>query len=250
MKFFIFELLYKDGISYIKIPFIKRRKELEKSINGKNICLQLTPQQVVDNEKELEKMFRWSINKNLEGILAKKFEGIYQPGARGWNWIKLKKSYSGKIIDTIDCLVMGYDFGKGKRTDFGIGAFLVGIYDEKNQVFVTLAKIGTGLSDKEWKELKIKSEKFKVKNMPKNYLVDKIMSCDVWLSSQIVVEIRADEITRSPVHTAGRKLKLSKTDQTQEVIEPGYALRFPRLERFRQDKNPVDVNEISGSVFR
>jgi DNA ligase-1 len=180
----------------------------------------------------------------LEGIVAKKLDGIYQPGARGWNWIKFKRSYSSKIEDTIDCLVMGYDVGKGKRASFGIGAFLVGVFDEDNDLYVTVAKIGTGLSDEEWRLLFQKCQKIKVKDKPKNYLVDKTMTCDVWVLPSLVVEIRADEITRSPVHTAGRKMKKTKTGQAEEVDVPGFALRFPRLERFREDKSFSEVTTL------
>ncbi|MFA5770943.1 MAG: DNA ligase, partial [Patescibacteria group bacterium] len=77
-----------------------------------------------------------------------------------------------------------------------------------------------------WKELKIKSSELKIKNKPENYLVDKMAECDVWITPKIVVEIKADEITKSPSHTAG------------------LALRFPRLERFRDDKKPEDVTSL------
>ena len=121
---------------------------------------------------------------------------------------------------------MGFDLGKGKRVGFGIGAFLVGVLDEKNEQYVTVAKIGTGLTDEEWKELKAKSKIQITKSKPINYLIDKMMECDVWVEPKIVVEIKADEITKSPTHTAG------------------LALRFPRLERFRDDKNPQEVTTI------
>ena len=103
---------------------------------------------------------------------------------------------------------------------------MVGVYDEKNDRFVTVAKIGTGLTDEEWKQLKVQSAKLKVKNKPNSYFVDKMMECDVWLAPAIVVEIRADEISKSPVHTAG------------------LALRFPRLERFREDKKPQESTTL------
>jgi DNA ligase-1 len=70
------------------------------------------------------------------------------------------------------------------------------------------------------------------------------MMCDVWLVPALVVEIKADEITRSPIHTAGRKMKPSKTGAALEVDVPGYALRFPRLERFREDKKPEDTTSL------
>jgi len=230
LKLFAFELLYLNGKNFIKEPFIERRSALEKvTIKNKDISKQIIVvdnQEEVDKEKRLEEIFESAISKKLEGVIAKKIDGVYQPGARGWNWIKYKRSYSSRINDTIDCLVMGYDFGKGKRADFGMGAFLVGVLDEKKDKFVTVAKIGTGLTDVEWKELKIKSSELRIKNKPENYLVDKMAECDVWISPKIVVEIKADEITKSPTHTAG------------------LALRFPRLERFRDDKNPENVTTL------
>ena len=139
---------------------------------------------------------------------------------------------------------MGYDYGKGKRAGFGIGAFLVGVYDEKADKYLTIAKIGTGLKDEEWRQLKVKSEKLKVAKKPLSYDVDKLMECDVWISPKIVVEIKADEITRSPVHTAGRKLKASKSGSAYEVDVAGYALRFPRLVRFREDKTQEEATTL------
>lgn len=230
LKLFAFELLYLNGKNFIKLPFIERRKALEQvTIKNKDISEQIIVidhQEEVDKEERLEDIFDQAVNKKLEGVIAKKIDGIYQPGARGWNWIKYKRSYSSKIKDTIDCLVMGYDYGRGKRTDFGMGAFLVGVLDKDKDLFVTIAKIGTGLTDDEWRELKIKSSGLKIKDKPADYSVNKLAECDVWIMPKIVVEIRADEITRSPAHTAG------------------LALRFPRLERFRDDKNPQEVTTL------
>ena len=230
LKLFAFELLFLNGKNFIKLPFVERRRALERvTIKNKDISKQIIivdHQEEVDKEVRLEEIFDKAIAKKLEGVIAKKIDGIYQPGARGWNWIKYKRSYSSKINDTIDCLVMGYDFGKGKRTGFGMGAFLVGILDEKNDKFVTVAKIGTGLTDEEWRFLKIKTQRSKIKDKPTNYYVDKVMSCDAWITPSIVVEIKADEITKSPTHTAGM------------------ALRFPRLEKFRDDKNPQEITTL------
>lgn len=230
LRLFSFELLFLNGKSFVNVPFLERRRTLEGEIDSKrdlarDIVL-VADEEKVKDPKRLEALFDEAVGKGLEGIMAKKIDGVYKPGAREWNWIKYKRSYSSKINDTIDCLVMGYDLGKGKRTVFGIGAFLVGVYDDKQEKFVTIAKIGTGLTDEEWRELKKKSEKLITNGKQEDYLVDKMMDCDVWLSPKLVVEIRADEITKSPVHTAG------------------LALRFPRLERFRDDKKPQDATSL------
>lgn len=256
LKFFAFELLYLNGKNYLGIDFEERRRTLVGLLLStgdlaKGVIM-ITPETTIDEAKKLELIFDDAVSRGLEGVLAKKLNGTYQPGARGWNWIKYKRSYSSKIEDTIDCLVMGYDFGKGKRTSFGIGAFLVGVYDEKKDKFMTVAKIGTGLEDVEWKELKKRADKYKTKKQPVNYEVDKQMSVDIWINPSIVVEIKADEITRSPVHTAGRILKPSKSGSAFEVEEAGYALRFPRLVHFRDDKRPDDVTNLSevGKMYR
>lgn len=191
--------------------------------NNKTIIL--AEVQVIEDPKKMELIFEDAISRGLEGIMAKKLTGVYQAGARGWNWIKYKRSYSAKLEDTVDAVIMGYDYGQGKRQTFGIGDFLIGIYDDKNDKFVTVAKIGTGLTDEEWRELKTQSTKLKAQNKPNRYEVNKGMFCDVWMEPKLIVEINADEITRSPVHTAG------------------LALRFPRLKQFRK-KQPEDTTSL------
>ncbi len=243
LKFFAFDLLYVNGTNYIMEPFIKRRAQLEKTVKD-NKTITIASHIITDDSAKIEVMFDKALSKGLEGILAKKLDGVYQAGARGWNWIKFKRSYSAKIEDTVDCLVMGYDFGRGKRAGFGIGAFLVGVYDEKENKFVTISKIGTGLTDEEWRELKKRADKFHTNKQPVLYEVDKMMAPDTWVQPEIVVEIKADEITRSPVHTAGRVLKPSKNGKGFAVATPGYALRFPRLVRFREDKRPEEATTL------
>lgn len=180
--------------------------------------------------------------------MVKRNDAVYQAGARNFNWVKFKHHGEGKLSDTLDCLVMGYYAGKGKRSGFGIGAFLVGVLnrhseqseesniptgsfsrrqrDQDDNVFLTVAKIGTGLSDEQWRELKAQSSKLKTQEKPKEYDVPKELVPDYWTRPSIVVEIAADEITKSPLHTAG------------------LALRFPRLVRFRDDKSPQDVTSV------
>lgn len=248
LKLFVFELLYLEGENYINQPLALRKKALEKIISpdtkiADGTIFQAHEERIADPHK-IELMFEDAISRGLEGIIAKKIDGTYKPGARGWNWIKFKRSYSSKIDDTIDCVVMGYDFGKGKRTAFGIGAFLVGVYDPEKDHYLTIAKIGTGLTDEEWQSLHKQAQHLVVPSSPSNYLVDKLMECDVWIRPEIVVEIKADEISRSPVHTAGRIMKSSKTGNAQEVDTAGFALRFPRLVRFRDDKTPEDGTSL------
>lgn len=246
LKMIVFELLYLDGKNYIDEPYTKRREALKKIIKKDAKTVVLSEEETISDPKKVEEKFDIYMAEGLEGILAKRLDGTYQAGARGWNWIKLKKSYSVSALnDTIDCVVMGYFYGKGKRTAFGIGAFLIGIYDEKQDKFMSIAKIGTGLTDEEWKELAKRGEKLKANEKPPLYEVDKNLTPDVWIEPEVVVEVRADEITRSPIHTAGRIMKKSKSGSAFDVDVPGYALRFPRLERFRDDKKSSDATTLT-----
>ena len=243
LKYMVFDLLYIDGENMIPYTYEERRAKFGKLMKD-GAVLYPAEEKKFDQGKDIENYFDKCIADGLEGILAKKLDGGYQAGARGWNWIKLKRSYQSKLNDTIDCVVMGYYYGRGKRTGFGIGAFLIGVYDESSDKFLTIAKVGTGLTDEEWKELAIRGQKLKSKEKPALYEVDKWLEPDVWITPDVVVEIRADELTRSPIHTAGRVMKASKSGSSFDVDVAGYALRFPRLERFRDDKKPTDATTL------
>lgn len=243
LKLICFDLLYLNGQNFIHEPYEIRRKKLEKVL-GAGETLLLSEEKIIDNAEDLEEMFQDAISRGLEGIMAKRLDGVYQAGARGWNWIKYKRSYSGKLEDTIDAVVMGYDSGQGKRSGFGIGDFLIGIYDPKDEMFKTIAKIGTGLTDEEWRRMKKECDEVKVKLQPARYDIDKLMNCDIWVEPQKVVVVKADEITRSPVHTAGRVMKKTASGGSWEVETPGFALRFPRLVEFRSDKSPEDSTTL------
>ena len=157
----------------------------------------------------------------------------YQPGKRNFNWIKLKRQQSGELADTIDAVVLGYYAGKGKRAAFGIGAFLVGVYNSKTDMYETLAKVGTGLTDKEWVDLKKRCDVLAVPTKPASIICNKDLAPDVWVEPGIVAVILADEITKSPMHTAGKTETIS-----------GLALRFPRFMGYALDKKPEQATSV------
>ncbi len=244
LKLICFDLLYLNGESLIDHTYTERHEKLNQIISsGKTV--ELSKEIIATTGKQIENIFDQAISQGYEGILAKRLDGVYQAGARGWSWIKFKRSYSAHLDDTIDCLVMGYYVGRGKRTSFGLGAFLIGVYDKHADQYVTVAKIGTGLTDDEWRDLAARGKKFESQVKPPLYIVDKALEPDVWIEPEIVVEIKADEITRSPIHTAGRVMKASKSGSAFDVDVPGYALRFPRLEHFRDDRKPEDVTSLT-----
>lgn len=216
LKVMVYDILYVDGRNLMVKPFKERRRELEKVMKGVKGELVLAEQEVVSDVKQLRVLVKKYLAEGLEGAMCKKLTTVYQAGSRNFNWVKFKKTTEGEMVDTLDCVVMGYYVGKGRRSGFGIGAFLVGVRDGGK--IGTVAKIGTGLSDEQWREMKQRADKLAVKEKPKGYEVDKNLECDAWVESKMVVEIMADEITKSPIHSFG------------------LALRFPRLVKFRDDK--------------
>ncbi|MCW1310000.1 MAG: ATP-dependent DNA ligase [Candidatus Nanoarchaeia archaeon] len=228
LRMFVFDLLYVDGVDYTKKSYEERRKALERIVKDGDV-IKIAERIVSDDPKEIMRYFDELVARGLEGIMCKKLDSPYQAGARNFNWIKLKRSYKGELADTIDVVLVGYFKGRGARAKFGIGALLGAVYDDKLDVFKTVAKIGSGLSEERWVEIRKLLDETKVPNKPAR--VDSLIEPDVWVEPNYVITVKADEITRSPVHTCGRK-----------GDEPGFALRFPRMTGWiREDKKPEDA---------
>ncbi len=204
------------------------RKEQLKEIISPNDIISLVDYKITQDEAEVREYHQQQLNRNLEGAVIKKVDAPYRAGRKGWRWVKIKETEGsqGKLSDTLDCVVMGYYRGKGKRAQFGMGAFLVGVLTEDGQI-KTIAKIGTGLTDEQFKYIKNLADEHKTKSKPDQYDVPEDLEPDVWVEPEIVAEIAADELTDSPIHTAGK------------------ALRFPRLVEFRDDKDWEQATQIS-----
>jgi DNA ligase-1 len=223
---FAFDLLYVNGRDITTRPYSERRKNLEKIIPSKNSIIRKAEERVLSTPKEVLEFFNESVSEGLEGLMLKKLDSAYQAGGRGYHWIKFKRSQSGELMDTVDCVLLGVFSGRGKRTEFGVGGLLVGVYDEKKDEFVTISRIGTGLTDEEWRKVNSLAEKSRVLHKPAR--VNAKIEPSFWVEPREVLEIYADEITISPIHTAG------------------YALRFPRLVKFRgKDKRAEDATTVS-----
>lgn len=222
LQFQVFDILLVDGRSMINEPYIKRREELKKAVVSGSL-LKIDENTVTKDPEVIKEMHQKYLKMGLEGVVVKKANGLYVSGRAGWNWVKMKEEEGqrGRLSDTIDCVIMGYTAGLGKRVGFGVGQFLAGIKD--GEFYKTITKVGTGLKDEQFKELKTRLTKIQVKEKPKEYEVNKDLYPDFWVEPEVVVELAADEITVSPKHTAG------------------YALRFPRLIRFRDDKSAKDA---------
>lgn len=228
---FVFDVLFRNGKDLTSLPYEKRYALLADILVDSRVLLP-TSLTATDSADELTKTLLDNISKGLEGVVVKRMDSPYQAGARNFNWVKLKRTTSGQLNDTVDLVLLGYYYGRGKRTEFGLGALLAGVYDAEHDRFETITKIGTGLSDEGWREIHKRADKLQVSERPAR--VRSLLTPDVWLKPEVVVEVLADEITPGTNHTAGKV-----------GDEPGYALRFPRIVSFRSgDKRPEDATSV------
>lgn len=225
LKYFVFDILYLNGESLTKKPLHERKKLLKKVIRTGDAVI-VDEHVEISTLDELVEYFENARGKGLEGLIVKNPNAEYRAGARSYNWVKLKVADAKLLDDTVETVVLGYYFGRGERANFGIGGFLAGVYDKEEGVFKSITRVGTGLSDEDWVYLKAAADKLEVKEKPKNVILGKANTPDVWTAPELVVELGADEITRSAVHTTG------------------FALRFPRLIKFRTDKLPEDITTL------
>lgn len=260
LQLYLFDILYYNGTSALELSHADRRVLLEKICANDGKTVFVIQEKQITSEEVLREYFLEEIGAGLEGIVVKKPDAHYQPGKRNSNWIKLKYHGDEKLNDTIDVVVLGYYPGHGRRSAFQIGAFLVGIYNNENGCFETIAKVGTGMDDAQWIELKKRCDEHAVKEQPNNVICHKSLAPKVWVNPVIVCEVLADEITVSPVHTAGKDpviqkqpgaLEHSNSDVKINGNKLGIALRFPRFVRYRMDKNPeqtTTVEELASMV--
>jgi len=211
-----FDVLYFDKKDCLNLEYSERRKILEKLVNEDNF-LKLVPMLLVKNENEIEDFLENSINSGCEGLMLKALDAPYRAGARGSNWLKLKREYRNELGDSLDLIVIGGYFGRGRRTGL-YGTLLLGTYNPDKDNFPSVCKVGTGFTDESLDQLyQILSNKITLK---KNSRVVSEMEADVWFEPELVLEIVASEITLSPIHKTGLNLIRKGS---------GFALRFPKF---------------------
>lgn len=224
-----FDLLYADGKDLTGKSYELRHAELKRIIGKGKGRIRLSEAITTESVRALQTFFETEVEQGHEGVVAKRLSSGYEPGARNYNWIKLKRAYRSELSDTIDVVLVGYLRGRGARVRLGVGSLLGAVYDARTDTFQSVGKIGSGLSDENWIKLKKLLDEVQVDEKPAR--VDSRMKPDVWVEPKIVVTVLADEITRSPVHTAGR-----------DEAGRGLALRFPRVVGFvRDDKSAEDA---------
>ena len=225
-----FDVLYFDDRNCLDLEYTKRREILEKVVKEDNFS-KLVPVLLVKNENEIEDFLENSINSGCEGLMLKTPNAGYRAGARGSNWLKLKREYRNELGDSLDLIVIGAYFGRGRRTGL-YGTLLLGTYNPENDTFPSICKVGTGFTDESLDQLyQILSNKVILK---KNSRVVSEMEADVWLEPELVLEVVASEITLSPIHKTGLNLVRKNS---------GFALRFPKFTgKIRYEKAVEDAS--------
>src|SRR6266699_3133561 len=165
MRAFVFDVMFRDGSDLTPLPY-ERRFEIIQELLRESDTLVTAPLMKTDSADVLTQELLDNISRGLEGIVAKRLDSPYQAGARNFNWVKLKRNTSGQLNDTIDVVLLGYYRGKGTRAEFGAGALLAGVCDSERDEFVTITKIGTGLSDAGWREMHDRAKTLEVEHRP------------------------------------------------------------------------------------
>jgi DNA ligase-1 len=225
-----FDVLYFDGKKSMALPYLERRSILQKIVKETKFA-KVIPMSIIKNDGDVIEILENSINSGCEGLMLKMLDSPYRAGMRGSNWLKLKREYQNELGDSLDLIVIGAFFGKGRRTG-RYGTLLLATYDSENDTFPSVCKVGTGFTDESLDQLyQILSPTVTIK---KNSRVESEMEADVWFEPNLVIEIVASEITLSPIHKTGFNA-LRK--------DSGFALRFPKFTgKVRTEKHVEDAS--------
>jgi DNA ligase-1 len=207
--FVAFDLLWKNGQSFLRKPLRERRDRLRE--------IKLPPQfQVAEvypahSAEEIEDAFQLARRRLNEGLMVKDPGSIYSPGRRGMFWFKLKKE-----LATLDVVVVAAELGHGKRNHV-LSDYTFAVRDEETGELSTIGKAYSGLTDVEIAELTEHFKKQTIKNRGRYREV----------KPDTVLEIAFDSIQPSTRHASG------------------LALRFPRIKAIRRDKTLEAIDTLT-----
>ncbi|RPD82518.1 ATP-dependent DNA ligase [Lentinus tigrinus ALCF2SS1-7] len=229
---FAFDLLYLNGEPLLQKDFTERRELLKEHFQPVDLEFQFAKASDAHATDDIQSFLEESVKDGCEGLMVKMLEGElshYEPSRRTVNWLKLKKDYLAGVGDSLDLVVVGGYYGKGKRTNV-YGAFLLACYDSDSEEYQTICKIGTGFSDE---ALQAHYESLKPLEMqtPRGDIKIGGAKPDVWFEPKVVWEVLTADLSLSPIYTAAQGL----------VEERGISLRFPRFIRIRDDKSADDA---------
>lgn len=216
----LFDVMLVGGKTMLDEPYVKRRTMLEKIVGEVNGKVMVVEQRVLSKPDEIKKFADRALKIGHEGLLAKDLGASYRAGRREFVWLKLKP-----MLETLDLVVVGGLYGKGKRAGF-FGSYVLAARDEESGRYKTVTKCGSGYTDEDLKEFTKIFKKLQLKKPHPD--VDIEIDCDAYFEPRIVFETYFEEIQKSP--------KLKHTSR--------FGLRFPRLVRIREDRRVEEANTI------
>jgi len=225
VSLFLFDLLKIEDESYIEKPFLERRKKLEEIVKERDE-IHLVKSVLINTTEELLDIFNEARNNGTEGIIAKsiKEDSTYQAGNRGFLWIKLKGLEGGKLSDTIDCVIIGGIYGRGRRKGV-YSAYILAVYNPEDNSFKAFTRVSSGWTDEILENLMKEMTQYEVDKKPNNVMCND--KPDQWFQPEVAIEIMGDEITIS-----------------DKFPSLGFSLRFPIFLRFRPEKAQKDVTTV------
>jgi len=231
---FVFDCLYQDDQDLTNTDYEKRRAVINKIIRPSDF---VKPGNyiITSQKEELESFFEEAVAEGVEGVVCKAVgkHSVYQAGSRGWLWIKYKRDYKSEMTDTVDLVVVGAFYGRGRRAGT-YGALLLAVYNPQKDQFTTITKCGSGFTDQDLAKLPQKLKPYEINHPhPRVKVETKFLKPDKWFVPKMVLEILGAEITLSPIHTcAFGKIRKGA----------GLAIRFPRFTgKYREDKAAEDA---------
>ncbi|KAI4291240.1 DNA ligase 1 [Pancytospora philotis] len=232
---FAFDLIYFDGEELLEKPLEARRKALYANISEIEGKFRFADSIECRSVEDIDAHFRASVQSSCEGVMLKSLESVYKPSMRTNSWVKMKSDYLDNLGDSMDLVVMGVFYGKGKRTG-AYGGFLLGVYNDTIDKFEACCKIGTGFSDAALAQLHGQLAPTVTVNAAE-YVYKSGAAPDHWVEPKYVWEVKAASLSLSPVYPAG------------SVDGKGISLRFPRFVRQRDDKGVREAT-TSNQILR
>ncbi|KAJ5669066.1 DNA ligase 1 [Penicillium macrosclerotiorum] len=234
---YAFDLLFFNGEPCVKKSLRERRELLHECfqpVEGEFQFAQFGNTNVLD---EIQNLLEDSVKASCEGLMVKMLdtsESGYEPSKRSRNWLKVKKDYLAGVGDSLDLVVLGAYYGRGKRTSV-YGAFLLAAFNPNTDTYETICNIGTGFSEALLEELH-KELKPLVIDRPKPFYSHSTVpkdQPDVWFEPRFVWEVKTADLTLSPRYKAAADEFEGTTGGGK-----GVSLRFPRYIKARDDKKP------------